>query len=243
MALTVGTGSPGRPAARRRRAAGGGRGLSREAIVDRALDIVDAAGMGALSMRSLAQTLDVGPASLYAHVSGKAELVDLLLDRVYADLKHPVPDPGQWRAQLLEFMARAREALGMHRDLARAESTAELLASPHALDCAETLLALLRAAGLPDADAVHGADLLIRHLTWAAVRLGRSTGGPEAGSGGLEDADRELLRGRLAALPRKRFPVVASMASALAEGTGVGEEGQFDLGLEVIIGGLLARRA
>jgi AcrR family transcriptional regulator len=236
MAPTAGTGSPWRPATRRRRAGGGGRSLSREVIVDRALDIVDAEGMQALSMRGLAQALDVGAASLYAHVSGKAELVALLLDRVYADLKHPVPDAGHWRAQLLEFLARARETLGMHRDLAGAESTAELLASPHTLDCAETVLALLRAAGLPDTAAVHGADLLIRHLTWSAVRLGRHAGRSADGGEGADDCSRELLRARLAALPQERFPVAAGV------GTGAGEE-QFDLGLEVIISGLLARHA
>ncbi|MBC3841712.1 TetR/AcrR family transcriptional regulator [Streptacidiphilus sp. 4-A2] len=107
------------------------RALGREAIVEVALGVVDAEGMDALSMRRVAQELNTGAASLYAHVSGKEELVELVLDRVYADLVHPVPDSGDWRAQLKDFLKQARDNLVAHNDLARAALASNIPTLPH----------------------------------------------------------------------------------------------------------------
>ncbi|MHA6763629.1 TetR/AcrR family transcriptional regulator [Streptacidiphilus sp. PAMC 29251] len=237
MTSVVGTGSARYRAPYRRMPGASGRALSLEVIVGRALHIVDAEGMQALSMRGLARDLGVGVATLYLYVSGKEQLVDLLLDRVYADLEHPVPDRAHWKAQLLDFIARSRESLSLHRDVARAESTAELLTSPHTLDCAETILALLRVGGMPDQAAVHGADLLVRHLTCSVAQRSRRAGRGAAGSD-AEGSYHERVRDTASALPPERFPVVVSMAPVLSGGT---DEEQFDFGLNVIIAGLLAR--
>ena len=56
--------------------------LSLERIVDAAVALADREGLGALSMRRVATELGVGTMSLYRHVPGKGELLDLMLDRV-----------------------------------------------------------------------------------------------------------------------------------------------------------------
>ena len=56
------------------------RGLTREAIVAEALRILDDDGRDALTMRRLATALDIEAPSLYAHIRGKDELVDAVLD-------------------------------------------------------------------------------------------------------------------------------------------------------------------
>lgn len=76
------------------------RPLSQEAVVDAALAVLDREGLGGLSMRRVAQELGTGPASLYAHVSGKEELLELLLDRVSATITVPEPDPRRWTEQI-----------------------------------------------------------------------------------------------------------------------------------------------
>ena len=72
--------------------------LDRDRIVEVALRIIDEEGIDGLSMRRIAEELDTGPASLYAHVSGKEELLDLVLDRVIGEIELPEPDPAHGRA-------------------------------------------------------------------------------------------------------------------------------------------------
>src|ERR1700752_4293361 len=73
--------------------------LSRELIVDTALGIARAEGFDAVSTRRIAQALGTGPASLYAHVTGKNQLGELMLDRILRDVPLPHPDPARWMEQ------------------------------------------------------------------------------------------------------------------------------------------------
>ena len=57
-------------------------GLTLDRIVTAAVAVADAEGLGALSMRRVATDLGVGTMSLYRYVPGKAELLDLMLDKV-----------------------------------------------------------------------------------------------------------------------------------------------------------------
>ena len=60
--------------------------LSRELIIKEALALLDEHGPGALSMRRLADRLGVAPNALYTYVRGKADLIDGLIDQLYAGL-------------------------------------------------------------------------------------------------------------------------------------------------------------
>jgi AcrR family transcriptional regulator len=112
----TGSGDPARSIALlwRRRAERPGRGrratLTVDAIVAAAIEIADEAGLGALSMRALAGRLKVGTMSLYTHVPGKAELVDLMLDTVLGETARPDELPDGWRRGL-ELVARENAAL------------------------------------------------------------------------------------------------------------------------------------
>src|SRR5680860_659902 len=55
-------------------------GLTVEAIVAAAIEIADAEGIGAVSMRHVAERLNVGTMSLYTHVPGKKDLTELMVD-------------------------------------------------------------------------------------------------------------------------------------------------------------------
>jgi AcrR family transcriptional regulator len=83
-------------------------GLDIDRVVSAAVRLADAEGLAALSMRRVAAELGVGTMSLYTHVPGKGELVDLMLDGVLGEL-YPdgeVPAGGGWRDRL-EAVARA----------------------------------------------------------------------------------------------------------------------------------------
>ncbi len=77
--------------------------LSREAIVDAAMDVLDNNGLDGLSMRRVAETLGTGPASLYWHVADKEQLIHLILDRVMGEIELPEPDQSRWEEQIREF--------------------------------------------------------------------------------------------------------------------------------------------
>ena len=93
--------------------------ITREAIVETALRLLDKDGLDELSMRRLADELDTGPASLYWHVGSKAGLLDLLFDRVIGEVVVPEPEPERWQEQLKEVRHAGRAMILRHRDIVR----------------------------------------------------------------------------------------------------------------------------
>lgn len=85
-------------------------GLSTAQIVGAAITIADSDGLGALSMRRVAEQLGVGTMSLYTYVPGKAELLDVMLDSVFGEQTFAGALPADWRAAL-ELRAQADWAL------------------------------------------------------------------------------------------------------------------------------------
>lgn len=84
--------------------------LDAEQITAAAIGIADAEGLGELSMRRVAERIGAGTMSLYRHVPGKAELLDLMVDRVSAEVGYGPEPPRPWRPRL-EQVARANRAL------------------------------------------------------------------------------------------------------------------------------------
>src|SRR4051812_21571045 len=85
--------------------------LSRERIVEAALAVVARDGLEALSMRRLAQELDVWPMSVYRYFRDKEELLDAVVDGATDDVV-PASMGGTWRDQIGDLLSQARTALG-----------------------------------------------------------------------------------------------------------------------------------
>src|ERR1700690_1568816 len=116
-------------------------------ITDAALAVVAADGYDALTMRSVAGVLDTGPASLYAHVVNKADIDELIIGRLCAQLVLPEPDPATWRAQILDVCAQIRDQYLKYPGISRAA----LAMAPTDLDVLsvnERMLAILLAGGI-----------------------------------------------------------------------------------------------
>ncbi len=211
------------------------RTLTRQAIVDAALAIVDEQGLDALTMRSVASALGTGPASLYAHVASKDELIEAVVEQVIGEIEiGEEPDPERWIEQLLQMGRQMRAMWAGHRDLARA-SFARIPLGENALVGTEWMISVMRAGGLSDRAIGLGVDLLALYIGAIAYEDSLESFG-ELAPEQIAEFIAEL-RGYFQALPVDRFPGVVSMAGALTEADG---DERFEFGLEVLIRGLMA---
>ncbi|MBN6058440.1 TetR/AcrR family transcriptional regulator C-terminal domain-containing protein, partial [Nonomuraea sp. RK-328] len=100
-------------------------------------------------MRRLAAELNVAPMAPYRSVSGKDDLLELMIDHVYADLS--LPGGLGWRESLRALAVRTRELMLDHRWLAQLPPQAKLALTPRRMAVAAKALAALDDLGL-DAD-------------------------------------------------------------------------------------------
>ncbi|MFI1018126.1 TetR/AcrR family transcriptional regulator [Streptomyces sp. NPDC020965] len=131
-------------------------GLSLDRIVTAAIGIADAEGLGAVSMRRLSTELGTGTMTLYRYVPGKAELLDLMLDRV--------SDPGPWEPPPPEEEADWRAAVESlahgYLDLYRAHpwllkvNQARTVLGPSTLRALEAALIGLKGMRLADPETI-----------------------------------------------------------------------------------------
>lgn len=93
------------------------RGLTKDAIFERALAIVDEEGLEALTMRRLASQLGIEAASLYHHVPNKDALLDGALIRMRAEIQLPDPIPTDWKDLMEAIFAEYGRVLAAHPNL------------------------------------------------------------------------------------------------------------------------------
>lgn len=87
--------------------------LDRDQIVAAATALADSEGLAAVTLRRVAADLGVLPMRLYTHLETKDDLLDLMLDSVYATVDIPAPDQG-WRAALKAIALNLRSAAENH---------------------------------------------------------------------------------------------------------------------------------
>lgn len=134
--------------------------LSQELVVKTALDLLAAEGLDAVSMRRVAQALETGPASLYAHVANKEELHELMVDHVLDFGPAPEPDPDRWAEQVKELLRQNVRALTAFPGIAKIAWAIPIPTGANALQQAEVMIAILRSGGLDLKRALYAADAL-----------------------------------------------------------------------------------
>ncbi|WP_326581927.1 TetR/AcrR family transcriptional regulator [Streptomyces sp. NBC_00481] len=129
-------------------------GLTLDRIVEAAVQVADAEGLHALSMRRVATELGTGTMSLYRYVPGKAELLDLMLDRVQRPSENPADlGDGGWRSAL-EAMGRATLALYRRHPWLLQVNQSRPVLGPSALDGMEKVLSRIKSMGLTDPELI-----------------------------------------------------------------------------------------
>ncbi|MFJ6197940.1 TetR/AcrR family transcriptional regulator [Micromonospora sp. NPDC092111] len=180
-----GTGDPARSLAllwrTREKTSRRGGDLSVDRIVRAAIGVADTEGLTALSMRRVAERLGVGTMSLYTHVPGKGELLDVMLDTVHGETPRPPDVPGGWRARL-ERIARDNWALYLRHPWLVQVATTRPPLGPHVTARYDYELRAVEGIGLTDLEMdavvtlvdsyVHGAARSAVDAAQAAQRTG-----------------------------------------------------------------------
>lgn len=154
--------------------------FSREQLVDAAVAVVEEQGFAALSLRSVARHLAVGPMTLYTYVDGSDELAGLVVDRVVADAVEGIRWKKDSRALLKQF-ARLLDALVLAHPAIVDAYGRGLMSGGRAREVAATVQTRLVAGGMtPEraAEAYIGVHSLV--LGYAFVRAaGRAAVPPD----------------------------------------------------------------
>ena len=207
--------------------------LSRDAIVDAALAILDADGVDALTIRRLGQELGTGAATLYWHIAGKDELCELVYDRIMGEIDLPEPDPTRWQQQLKDLARQAYRAMLSHNDAVRL-SIGRPPAGPNTLRIVEWMLTVMRGAGIADQPAAQFGNILGRYLD-ASVLEASMEMGVNSGDGDRDTAD--MMREYWAGLPADQFPNLTAMADTTFADD---PDALFEFGLDLLLYGLAA---
>jgi TetR/AcrR family tetracycline transcriptional repressor len=209
--------------------------LSRDAIVDATLRVLDGEGTSGLSMRRIADELGTGTGAIYWHVANKEQLIQLVFDRVIGELPLPEPEPERWREQLKQAARDARDLMRRYPGLA-ALSFGRVPLGPNSVRYLEWHLSILRAGGLPDRVAALAGDLIHLYVDAFAYEdcIGmKSPAGEETSIGEFVGE----MRSYLASLPPDRFPNITELATPLTTG---GPDARFEFGLDILVEGLAA---
>lgn len=198
--------------------------LTRERVLDAAVEFADRAGADALSMRRVGEALGVEAMSLYHHVAGKDDLLDGMVDRVIAEFPRRDAALG-WQDGLRHLVRGARGVLLEHPWTAGL-ATARPAVGPARLRFVDDVLGALLSSGCSPQfahDAMHALEVHVFAFTLQEQRLDPGLAGRGAHLDALRDG-----------VDSDRYPHLAlTLASARHD-----HDAEFDLVLEILLLGL-----
>lgn len=210
------------------------RPLDQTQVVRAGLTLLDEVGLDELTMRRLAERLGVKAASLYRHVRNKDELLVLLADEISGDIPL-VSASGPWRDQLMAMAWNVRRGLLAHRDGARLLAATPPV-GPRRLRHIESLLRILRSAGLSRRDAARAAYHCNNFVTEFVADEARFAAFASAPASSRRKVFAEACR-HFQSLAREEYPTVVELADDLTEDD---PDSLFQFGLELLLRGLQA---
>ena len=207
--------------------------LTRDAIIEAALHVLDRDGLDGLSMRRVAEELGTGAASLYWHVRNKGELLQLLTERLAGEIELPRPDPSRWQEQLKDLGRQMRAGAHRHRDGARI-TLGRVPSGPTIARFTEWLFELLTPVGIPDRVIAYLGDMAALYVGAYAFEESLGLASPTG-----EDMPPEqivaMFRDYLLSLPADRFPHIHRAIGDLFDGD---PDERFEFGIDVIVRGI-----
>jgi len=199
--------------------------LPLDRILAAALELVDEQGADALTMRSLAQRLGSGTATLYRHFASRSELVALVVDRMIGETDVPAVASPSWQQACMSFAQSMFDALGRHGNVASL-LIGHVPVGPNGLARRELVLSVLLGNGFAPAVAAHAYATVSRYVLGFAMQVSGSTAPT-----GEQDAK---VSAAFHHLDPSRYPATVAVADELP----VALEEEFTFGLWLIVAGL-----
>ena len=203
--------------------------LTRDRVLHGAMAVVDAGGLGALTMRALADELGVKPMSLYHHVANKEEILDGIVDLVFGEIDLPDAD-GDWQAAIRRRAHSARVVLRRH-PWAIALMESRRTPGPATLHHHDTVIGIFRAGGFTVAETAHAYALLDSYVYGFALQEAMLP---------MEGAEQtaELAASIMGQLPAGAYPHLTELTVEHVLRPGYDFAAEFDFGLELVLAGL-----
>lgn len=175
--------------------------LTKSEIIAAATRLIDTGGMGAFTMRSLANDLNVYPATLYWHAGSKADLLAAVSSRIFDEVALPDEHQADWTSWLIEVARRCRAAMHAHPEIAQIAGS-QMVVSATAVPLIERILGVLEKAGFTGQSLVGSYNAYVGFvLGWVNLELASE---PAAG-----DVDwRTNFKDELGSLDQRAYPVV-----------------------------------
>jgi TetR/AcrR family transcriptional regulator, tetracycline repressor protein len=207
--------------------------LSKAAIVERALTVMDVEGPDAVTIRRIAQEFGVTPMALYWHVANKEELLAAMGDALLAGVVPPAVT-GSWSAQLRAVVMTLIENLAQH-PAAAALVFPRILVTEPGLRITEFTLALLEDAGFSSQQA---ADLARMGLQTAMMLVTQRPGAESQAAQQERDALLAEKRTHVESLPADLYPHVRAAAVPLTDCDD--EAAYYSFGVDLYVDGAVA---
>ena len=200
--------------------------LTRDRVLRAALTLADAGGLESLTMRRLGEELDVGPMALYRHVTNKDDLVDGLVDLVFAEIA--LPGAGvDWRTAMRKRAISLNDVLLRHRwSIGLMESRRN--PGPANLRHHDAVIGCLLGAGFDMAMAAHAYSLIDAYVYGFA--LTKMSLPFESG-----DEVAEVAETMLQPFPLNAYPNLAAFITEHAMQPGYDYGDEFEYGLDVVL--------
>jgi len=213
--------------------------LTRDLILERAIELIDRDGLDGFSLRKLAAALDVTTPALYTHVRNREELLVLVFDLVVSRMERPEDDSTDW-AEDLRVIARSwRQTMLAHPEMARLSALGMPL-GPSLLVRMDAVFGALLRGGLVERDAFSiGIAFAVDFMGFALFIDANNPLRQLERAGATPDAARDQLAQMLSALPADAVPNVAALRDYF-EGD-ISQSAVFDEGLEFLIDAARAR--
>jgi TetR/AcrR family transcriptional regulator, tetracycline repressor protein len=217
--------------------------ITREKVIDTALRIADESTLAGVTMRAVANELDVYPNALYSHIGSRAELVSALSMRIFEDVLLPDARGTAWDQWLREVARRWRAAVHKHPNVATLAGT-QLPTTSRAMPFVERVLDVLTSAGFPEAELVPAFNAYAGFvLSWPTLELADE---PEAAPAGWK----EQFGRDLDAVDPNTFPNLARAMPLMRNcafmtrwdsGRSAPMDESFEFSLDVLLAGLAAK--
>ncbi len=203
--------------------------LTRNRVLQAAMAFADAHGRDALTMRKLGEALGVEAMSLYNHVANKDQLLDGMVDLVFAEIGLPATDV-PWKAAIRDRAIAVRRTLGRHRwAIGLMESRTS--PGPATLRHHDAVLGCFRRAGFSIELTAHAASAVDSYVYGFALQ--EATLPFET-----REQTAELAEAIMASMPTDEYPHLTELAveHVLKPGYDYGDE--FEFGLDLVLDGL-----